>query len=389
VIPDPLKKLHVTVFVYGAKYVDQFARITLPNLAGLLEEIPPGLREGTRLRILTNAESADDLRPAPMLREIERIVAVDIADDMVLGGYELCGAYGPMILAQSRLVNEASREGAGIIFCPPDLLWSKGSFATIVELTNQGYRAIIGPSARGIQEDLVPILMQRIAEHPRGRLELPSLELTRLLFENWNEENEGFIWNSQQSNYWKAYSYWRLDQRHYLMRFHQGPMMYARPFREVVDYDGWIDHRLIKQCARSMREVYVIDDAIRLQTVDLMPRVRPGGLEQTPMAQRALFRQLMNRKRQCRFNVLYGAYTCRIYAEPLPEAAWRHAQRRFDRETLPAIYAAFLGRPFAAIGDGIWRHWKLDHRMVAPARRAARWLVRAARKLLRIARRAL
>jgi hypothetical protein len=291
---------------------------------------------------------------------------------MEKAGYELYGGYGPMILGQARLVHEASLAGAGIIFCPPDLVWSKGSFETIAKLARDGVRAVIGPSARGIEEELVPVFEQMIAENGTNRLNVSSKDLTGLLYTHWQQMNDGFIWNATASNVWKSYAYWRLDPQHYVMKCWQGPALFLWPFKEVKDYDGWIDHRLIKSCARRQSEVHVVRDSMAIQTLDLAPRGRGEGHNLTSHKSWALFRQLLNRKRHCRLNILYGCDSIRIYQEPLPEATWVEAERAFDRQTRPAMYAAIAMRPVLAILDGIYRHSgtaAVMRRLRAPLRR--------------------
>jgi hypothetical protein len=352
----PLERLHVTVFVYGEKYVTLFTQIVLPNLVGLIEEIPADLRRGTRFRVLTDPPGSAAIWASPTLALIHQLVPVDISDKMEKAGYELYGGYGPMILGQARLVHEASLANAGIIFCPPDLVWSKGSFAAIARSARNGARAVIGPSARGIEEELVPIFQQMIADSGTSRLNITSKDLTGLLYTHWQQMNDGFIWNAPASNVWKSYAYWRLDAQHFLMKCWQGPALFLWPFKEVKDYDGWIDHRLIKSCARRQSEVHVIRDSMTIQTLDLAPRGRGEGHNLTPRKTWALFKQLLNRKRHCRLNILYGCYSVRIYQEPLPEATWVEAERAFDRETRPAMYAAIAIRPVLAILDGVYRH---------------------------------
>jgi hypothetical protein len=381
----PLERLHVTVFVYGEKYVALFTRVVLPNLVALIEEIPADLRRGTRFRILTDPPGAAAIQASPTLALIRALVPVDIADTMEKAGYELYGGYGPMILGQARLVHEASLAGAGIIFCPPDLVWSKGSFEAIARLVRDGARAVIGPSARGIEEDLVPIFEQMIAESGTGRLNVSSKDLTGLLYSHWQQMNDGFIWNTPASNVWKSYAYWRLDPQHYLMKCWQGPALFLWPFKEVKDYDGWIDHRLIKSCARRQSEVYVIRDALSIQTLDLAPRGRGEGHNLSTHKSWALFKQLLNRKRHCRLNILYGCDSIRIYREPLPEATWAEAERAFNRETRPAMYAAIAVRPILAVLDGLYRHSGMA-RLMQPLRvllrqfRATRELVHSFRE---------
>jgi hypothetical protein len=275
---------------------------------------------------------------------------------MEYAGYELYGSYGPMILGQARLVHEASLESAGIIFCPPDLVWARGSFAKIAKLAQEGYRAVIGPSARGIEEELVPFFRCRIAEDGGERLDISSNDLTGLLFSYWQQMNDRFIWNAPRSNAWKSYAYWRVGQRQLLMKCWQGPALFLWPFREVRDYDGWIDHRLIKSCVRSTREIHVIADAKDIQTLDLAPRDRDEGHRQVSWKRWHLFKQLLNRKRHCRYNILYGQQSIRIYDVPIAEELWCEAERKFNVQTRPAMYAALATRPLLASIDGAWRH---------------------------------
>lgn len=353
---NSLKKLHLALFIYGEDYFDLCTAIVLPNLVSLIRELPNEIRLITELRVVTNPGGRAVLEGTPALQAIQALIPIKIADTMVDGGYELYGGYGPMILGQARLVHEASLEGAAIIFCPPDLIWSRGSFVKIASLAQRGYRAVIGPSARGIAEELVPIFRRRIAESDGTALSLSAADLTKLMFDHWQKINDDFFWNDEKSIFWKSYAYWRVGYRQMLMKCWQGPALFLWPYREVKDYDGWIDHRLIKSCAHSQREIYVVPDAREIQTLDLTPRDRVTGLSRGPNKRWSLFRQLLIRKRHCRFNIRYGEQSIRIYDEPASENAWREANRKFNIETRPAMYAAIVARPFMALTDGVWRH---------------------------------
>jgi hypothetical protein len=373
-----LKKLHLALFIYGDGYFDLCTSIVLPNLVSLLGELPDEIRAITELRVLTNPTGRDLLEAAPALKTIKTLIPVKIADTMVDGGYDLYGGYGPMILGQARLVYEASLEGAGIIFCPPDLVWSKGSFATIARLAQEGYRAVIGPSARGIAEELSPILQSRIEQGGGKSLEISSIDLTKLMFDHWQKINDDFFWNDPTSIFWKSYAYWRVGHRQLLMKCWQGPALFLWPYREVKDYDGWIDHRLIKACVHSQHEVYVVPDAREIHTLDLTPRDRVTGLARQSTKRWPLFKQLLIRKRHCRFNIRYGEPSIRIYEEPASEAAWREADRQFNIDTRPAMYAAIVLRPPLALIDGFWRHSSLA--VVVPKWRAKLLALRSAVK---------
>jgi hypothetical protein len=356
VTKNGLKKLHLALFVYGDKYLEICTSIVLPNLVSLISEIPASIREVSELRVLTDPNGSRSLETADVMGRIRSLVRVRIDDSKDRDSH---GGYIPMIKGQARLVHEASLEGAGIIFCPPDLVWSRGSFAAIVKLACEGYRAVIGPSARGIEEDLAPIFRQKIADSACGRLDISSVDLTSLLFAHWQKMNDGFIWNLPRSNQWKSYAYWRVGERQFLMKCWQGPALFLWPNREVSDYDGWIDHRLIKACARKQSEIYVVADANEIQTVDLAPRDRQEGHAQRSSKRWDLFLQLLNRKRHCRYNILYGRSCIRIYDVPLAEKNWLAAERKFGAETHPSMFAAIALRPIVALADGFLRHSRI------------------------------
>ena len=351
---NELTKLHLALFVYGGKYLDICATVVLPNLVALIGELPDDVRALTELRVLTDPPGRARLESAPALDRIRGLVGVKIDDTMEYGGQDLYGGYGPMVLGQSRLVHEASRQRAGIIFCPPDLVWSRGAFATIVRRANEGYRAVIGPSGRGIEEELVPIFRDRILVGGDERLDIGAIELTALLFDHWQKMNDVFIWNAPLSAVWKSYAYWRVGPRALLMKCWQGPALFLWPYREVKNYDGWIDHRLIEDCVHDQSEIYVVPDAQEIQTLDLAPRARDEGHALRSEPSQRLFRQLLNTKRHCMYNVLYGRRSIRIYDTPVAEDVWRDAAREFDRQTRPAMYAALVLRPALRLVERAW-----------------------------------
>ena len=347
-MPDRLEKLHITVFVYGTKYVDLFRRVVLPNLASLIGEVPPDLRPGTTFKVITDAPGKVAIEAAPALKEISSIVAVELSDDMIEDLQGLHGRHGPMLLNQERFVRDASAVGAGIIFCPPDLIWSHGSFAKIISLARHGSRVVIAPSIRAIEEDLVPVLEASIARDPHGRLSLSDEEMTKSLFEHWQQMNDGFFWKDN-SYYWKSYVYFKVGPRQFVVKFFQGPTMFAWPHKVIQNYKSWIDHRLIKQCARSPSEVHVIADGHELMTLDIAQRRRSEELRPVTRLKWALLRQLLDRKTHSSYNLLMGRHNCRVYDAALPQAEWRRAERAFDRAVTPIIYLALFLRPLGAV----------------------------------------
>jgi hypothetical protein len=342
-------QIHLLVAVYGKKFTALFAEITAANLVALVDEIPPVLRGASKVRILTTADDALVLEDAPSIQKLRTRIQVEILNAVKMSGFERYGGHGPMCLALAHGVEEASAVGAALIFVPPDVVFSNGSFATLIRAATNGYRAVIGPSLRAKLEPLHDRFLQIMMEKGGSVLQVDARELAQLIFEHWHPINDRYWWDSRGEK-WKAFAYFGVSDRTLLIRFFQGPMFYAWPLRRIEKYDGWIDHGLVALCCERFEQVHVIEDSDQFLNVDLTPNARLDHHEASVSPDIDLLKQLLDMKYINRFNVDYGSRSCVVHADDVDPAAIAAARSILSRQIDPVIALAKVLRKPIRVG---------------------------------------
>jgi hypothetical protein len=355
-----LERLHISVTVWGDDYTSLFLSIGVPNLCALAMELPEALRAESRVRIFTTTVGLSSIKSAHSIASLRQRIAVDIVDAVVFANYDTYGRYAPMVVAQSRAVVEASREGAAIVFMGPDLVFSKGAFALFVDRARQGFRTIVGPAPRIIRESATPVLHGKIAAHPQGVLDISANEFADFAFDHWHPVNELFMWNAPRSVHWKAHLLYRVSEGDVLMRFFQGSTFFAWPKHEIAEYRGFIDHALVTLCCDRYDQIYIVPDSSECLACDLMAQGQDEHMPQGNNRELDLLKEMLNLRKINRFNIHYGLHTCRFHRSDAVGEAWRSSARILSREvdpllkislplrvigrTIVLLYASWLGR---------------------------------------------
>ena len=336
--------IHICIVVYGASYTGLLAEITLANLAAMVLEIPDGLRQLSRVRILTTARDLPIIersRTLPILRER---IAVEILDAARLGGYEKHGNYGPMVESQRIFVLDAARENAALFFVGPDQIYSRGSFGLFVDCLRRGYRIVIGPGPRINRECARVELRDIIQASDDGTFALDSDQQIDLFFRHWHRVNDQFLIEYEESIWWKAYVCNRPHPDELLFRFFQGPTFAAWPRRRLDDFDGFVDHALPELCCNSWREVYVVDDARHCLALDM---TRDEFVDVLPLADFPrvyLLQNLFNDHAIKDLKLIYGLRTCRLIRGKRDPAQVERSVQEFDRVVDTLILLAMAER---------------------------------------------
>jgi hypothetical protein len=334
---DTLEIVHVSVTVWGEKYLSLFLGIGVPNLCALVMELPEELRRRSRVRIFTAAEDLAHVENAAALGPLRRRISVDVVAAVEFKQHELYGGYAPMVVSQAKAVVDASRTGAAIIFMGPDLVFSSGSFKRFIDCARSGHRVVIGPSLRAIRETATPALLERIEASHDKVLDIPAEALTDLAFDHWHPVNDLFVWNSPQSVYWKAYLIYRIADDDVLMRFFQGPTFFAWPKRTLSEYRGWIDHSLVSLCCDRYDQIYVVADSAECISCDLMAGAHQEGMVQSRYREFDLLKEMLHMTTMNRFNIHYGFRTCRVHRASATDDQRQKAARRLAREIDPIL----------------------------------------------------
>jgi hypothetical protein len=338
---ERLPGLMITTVFWGERMLDIFCRSALRNVAALVDEIPAGLRGRSTYVIVTKREEAEALRDHRLIGRLRSILSVEIRDTLDELGRDQWGYYGPMVIAQEELVAEATVRGLGIVFWGPDLLVSDGSLRHVIEKADEGYRIVIGPSARAIAESMLPALDALGRDDSSGILRLDDSTLAKMLFQHWHNINEIYVWNRPLRTTEGAFLYFKVSHQAMLMKYLQGPTFFAWPRAGPVRFSGFIDHHLARFCARSDGEVHIVADSRDLLTVDLTMAARE--YVEIPSARSRhldLLKQLIRHRFVGDLNLLYGRRSTRIHAMDLSEADWKRCERVFDGDVNPGLAMA-------------------------------------------------
>jgi hypothetical protein len=366
---DHLEIIHVSVTVWGEKYLSLFLSVGVPNLCTLVVELPEEIRRASRVRIFTANEDVARIQAAVELDPLRRRITVEVVAAVRFTDQELYGGYAPMVISQARAVVEASQEGAAIIFMGPDLVYSAGSFKLFVDCANRGCRVVIGPSVRVKRETTAPLLIARIEAHPDRLLDVSAADLAEIAFEQWHEVNDLFVWNAPKSIYWKAYLIYRVAADDVLMRFFQGPTFFAWPKAPLAEYRGWVDHALVSRCCDRYEQVYVVRDSAECITCDLMAGDHREGMAQSRHKELDLLGEMLNLDTINRFNIHYGFHSCRVHRGGVANDEWQAAARRLSSEVDPILKMAL---PLRVIRRGVATVYPLVSRVISVGRASPR-----------------
>jgi len=346
---EPLpERIHIVIVVYGKRFCQLLADITLPNLAALVREIPAELRANSVVRILTTDADIATIRSSHAMEALQQSLRVEVLGALSMADFDKHGDYGPMVATQRRAVVEAARSNAVLFFVGPDQIYSKGSFAFFVHKLKEGYRVVIGPGVRVKRDSITRELRDKIARSPDGTFALSGKEQVEMFFRHWHPINDQFVMGSGKDFSWKAYIYYRPRPDELLIRFFQGPTLVAWPYGALDDFDGFIDHKLAMMCCRRPDEVCVVEDAAQCLALDMTEDTRRDVLPFAYFPQGDLLRQMFTRETMNEVQLRYGRNTCRVGVDQEPSSEVRRWAASFSDAVDPLISLALLERRISA-----------------------------------------
>ncbi len=151
--------LMVTV-VWGDWYVDAHLRANLPSL--LADRNLPAFVERHDLRyvIYTAEEDVDRLRSDPAMQRVARLMPIEMR---LVAREDRSNPISTHHRLWAVVAEEAKETGAFVLYMPPDVAWSNGSFAHLADLLILGFSAIFMTYLRVVCETFVPALRERAA----------------------------------------------------------------------------------------------------------------------------------------------------------------------------------------------------------------------------------
>ena len=157
--PSRCSVLMVTV-AWGDWHVDAHLRANLPSL--LADGNLPGFVERHDLRyvVYTAEEDIDRLRNDPAMQRVARLMRVEMR---LVPKEDKANPIATHHRLWAAAAAEARAAGGFVLYMPPDVAWSDGSFMHLADLLNQGFSAIFMTYLRVVCETFVPALRERVA----------------------------------------------------------------------------------------------------------------------------------------------------------------------------------------------------------------------------------
>jgi hypothetical protein len=168
---------HFCTAVWGPWHLGAFLGVNLPSL--LAERNLPAFaaRHKVLYRIFTSPADAARIKASAVFRRAERIVPFELVECVHEQPAQPIAMHHAI---WRRSIDEARAAGAMVLFVPPDVVWSNGSYGHLADLAAQGKRAIFITYLRVVHETSVPEVKRRYANADATIIDAPARDLADL-----------------------------------------------------------------------------------------------------------------------------------------------------------------------------------------------------------------
>ena len=168
---------HFSTVVWGPWHTGVFLDVNLPSLLASDNLAVFAAHHQITYRIFTSRRDMSSIMASPAFQRAREIVPFELIEYPV---EETDNPIGMHHFLWRRSIMEAQQAGAMILFLPPDVAWSNGSFRHLSNVALQGKKAIFITYFRVVSETCIPELRHRhlsqdgtvIDAQPRGLVEL-------------------------------------------------------------------------------------------------------------------------------------------------------------------------------------------------------------------------
>lgn len=272
---ERLKVRFLTV-IWGARYIDEFARVSLPSY--LAPGNLPALAEGADLEVvvMTSHDSVAEFEGKPAFEMLRRLCPVRFLfiDDLIT-----TGCYGvTLTLAYARGIADAgaAQTDTTFVFMNSDFVLADGALATLLARLREGARCVMAPSLRARAEAALPRLMAAVDEQ-HGTLAMPAREMVRLAFDALHPTviaktvSQRFITCTTHNQI-----YWQVDANTLIGRYHLIFMLAIRPEVPIGRVNSYCDYGLVPELVPS-GQFTILDDSDDFFMLELQPAAQEKG----------------------------------------------------------------------------------------------------------------
>ena len=261
---------HFINVVWGQDYTKFFLDFSLPTQLSQGNLLAFRSIKGSVYTIYTTPEDAKNILKSPVYSLLSKIIETKIKVFTTDGYMGTQGLYRRMNLCHQASVLEANQNNSIMVILYPDSVWSDGSFAKLIELSELGKRAVLVASYRTNKETLVPQLINYSqAQKESISLSINARDLVKISLSSLHPITDSLFSDSQNFSSWPSHIYWRVDNEGFLARcFHLHPLMINPQIKNILP-KGTVDGEFISQCIPDISDVYIVDDSDELTVCEV------------------------------------------------------------------------------------------------------------------------
>ncbi|MBL8706940.1 MAG: hypothetical protein JNM30_18950 [Rhodospirillales bacterium] len=261
----------VTV-VWGRWYLDAHLDLNLPSLLAP-QNLPMMAAEHDLTYVLmTIAADHDRLARSPAVLALKKILNLDLR---IIPDTETRDPIGAHQRAWTRATEEAKRSNSYVLYMPPDVAWSDGSFAHLSRLLARDYTAIFMTYLRVVSETFVPAMRARGATDDIA-LRLSGRELVALSLDHVHPLMAAHMHDSRYFPVHPEMVVWPVPGQGLGVRCLAREMFLFDPGRIDMGSQLLVDGRF------NRRDMVFVDDSDDLYAVSLAPLGKDIGWHLTP-----------------------------------------------------------------------------------------------------------
>lgn len=263
-------KVKFLTAIWGARYIDEFARISLPSY--LAPGNLPFVAAETDLEvvILTSAGGDAHFNALPIMAGLKSLCSVRFIfiDDLIA-----TGNYGvTLTLAYARGIMDSGTDQTNthFVFMNSDFVLADDSLRTLIAKLRQGHPCVMAPSLRASAETTMPALGEALTDQGQV-LAMPPRAMVRLAFDNLHPTVIGktvtqeFVSCSTHNQI-----YWQVDDNTLLARHYLIFMLAIRPEVPMGPVNSYCDYGFVPELVPS-GTFSIIDDSDEFFMLELQP----------------------------------------------------------------------------------------------------------------------
>jgi hypothetical protein len=244
-------KVKFLTVIWGARYIDEFARFSLPSY--LAPGNLPYVARETELEIviLTSRQGQSHFSTLPIMEKLNALCPVRfiLIDDLIT-----TGVYGvTLTLAYARGIMDSGPEQTStyFLFMNSDFVLADGSLRAAMAKLREGYPCLMAPSLRASAESTLPSFSRALSADGHVLTMLPR-EMVQLTFDNLHPTvlaktvTQHFV-NCGTHNQ----IYWQVDETTLLGRYHLIFMLAIKPEVPMGRVNSYCDYGFVPELVPS------------------------------------------------------------------------------------------------------------------------------------------